>query len=203
MHRRRCKCTFPCPAFFQANARQSSTGTLLLVPGQGSIRNFARSVLPGSPPVFRNDKIMPSDHLGTEGAARSQPAALPVPANPLRILLVEDHADTRLSMEILLRRAAYQVRSADTAQKALALAAAHKFDLVITDIGLPDLSGIDLMKQLQERHGLEGIATSGYGGKVELEGSGVEFLHHLIKPINIEELRALLAELQVSKRPHS
>lgn len=143
---------------------------------------------------------MPSDHLEKGGASCVGPAGAPVPANPLRILFVEDHADTRLSMEILLRRAGHQVRSADTAQKALDLAAAHEFDLVITDVGLPDLSGIDLMNRLHERHGLEGISTSGYGGKAELERGGFEFLHHLTKPIKIDELRTLLAEFQISMR---
>lgn len=144
---------------------------------------------------------MASDHLEKTGTSFVRPATAPLSGNPLRILLVEDHSDTRLSMEILLRRAGYQVKSADTAQKASDLAAGHEFDLVITDVGLPDRSGIDLMKQLHERHGLEGIATSGYGGKAELERGGFEFLHHLTKPIKIDDLRTLLAEFQVSMRP--
>ncbi|HTO04385.1 MAG TPA: response regulator, partial [Opitutus sp.] len=81
----------------------------------------------------------------------------------LRVLLVEDHDDTRTSMEMLLRRAGYYVRSAESAAEALSWADKEKFDLAVTDIGLPDLSGRELMKQLSERHGMRGIATTGYG----------------------------------------
>jgi CheY-like chemotaxis protein len=120
----------------------------------------------------------------------------------LRVLIVEDHFDTRMSMEILLRRAHHHVQSAGTAKEALDQAASGHFDVVITDIGLPDMSGIELMKQLRERHGLQGIATSGYSDDDELQGAGSEFLHQLTKPIRMEELRGLLAELEVNKRAH-
>src|SRR5688500_4960800 len=131
--------------------------------------------------------MMSSDDLAAnrrEAAASSDTGA--GTNDRLRVLVVEDHSDTRMSMEILLRRADYYVRSAETAQAALELAAKEKFDVVVTDIGLPDMSGIELMKQLRDRYGLDGIAASGYGEAEELERSGVEFLHHLTKPIKME-----------------
>jgi CheY-like chemotaxis protein len=116
---------------------------------------------------------------------------------------VEDHLDTRMSMEILLRRANHHVQSAETGQRALDRAAAESFDVVITDIGLPDMTGVELMKKLRERYGLQGIATSGYSGdNEELQASQGEFLHHLTKPIQMQQLRELLAELQANKRAH-
>ena len=107
-----------------------------------------------------------------------------------------------MSMEILLRRADHYVQSAETAQAALELAAKEKFDVVITDIGLPDMSGDELMKELRDRYGLEGIAISGvWRASTRLQRSGADFLHHLTKPIKMEELRHLLAEVHIMKRP--
>src|SRR5258708_7347719 len=105
--------------------------------------------------------MMSSDHLrpAWNGAA-SSPDVGGLPKG-LRVLLVEDHFDTRASMEMVLRRADHYVRSAATAQRAVELAATEKFDVVITDLGLPDRSGIELMRDLHARHGLIGIATSG------------------------------------------
>jgi CheY-like chemotaxis protein len=148
---------------------------------------------------------MSSDDL--QSAARDKAS----PADPaagrvgprLRVLFVEDHSDTRMSMEILLRRADYYVQSAETAAGALELAAKEKFDVVITDIGLPDMSGVELMNELRATYGLEGIATTGYGEEDELQRNGGDFLHHLTKPIKMEELRHLLDEVQILKRPES
>jgi CheY-like chemotaxis protein len=125
---------------------------------------------------------------------------VPAARDGLRILLVEDHSDTKLSMEILLRRAGHTVRSAERAQDAIALAAQHEFDLVITDIGLPDMGGVDLMKRLHHDYGLTAIGTSGYGGDNSLLPDGPPFIHYLTKPINMEELRSLLTEFSAMKR---
>jgi CheY-like chemotaxis protein len=142
--------------------------------------------------------MMSSDDLGTNANEPTHSAK--TADDRLRVLIVEDHFDTRMSMEILLRRARHYVQSAETAQEALAQAASDNFDVVITDIGLPDMNGIELMKQLRERHGLQGIATSGYSDGEELQAAQSEFLHHLTKPIRMEQLRELLAELRVNKR---
>lgn len=140
---------------------------------------------------------MSSEFLGNESEpATSQTERSGSLEGGLRVLLVEDHADTRMSMEILLKRAGHQVRSAGTAHEAISLAANEKFDVVITDIGLPDRSGTDLMRELHERHGLIGIATSGYGASadatLDLDDG---FAYHLIKPISMPRLRELLREI--------
>ena len=142
------------------------------------------------------DDLAPIQPEAASGRKGSDPTN-----DQLRVLFVEDHSDTRMSMEILLRRGDCYVKSAETAEAALALAANEKFDVVITDIGLPDMNGIELMKQLRDRYGLEGIATSGYGELDGLDASGADFLHHLTKPIKMEELRHLLAEIHILKKP--
>src|SRR5205823_5859407 len=64
-----------------------------------------------------------------------------------RILLVEDHHDTAQTMARLLRGFGYNVRLADSVASALQVAQAEHFDVIISDIGLPDGSGLDLMRQ--------------------------------------------------------
>lgn len=113
-----------------------------------------------------------------------------------RILLVEDHRDTRNALERLLRRHQHEVWSASNASAALELAARHKLDLVISDLGLPDVSGMELMRRLRDQYGLEGIAVSGYGMDDDIVGSrAAGFVHHLTKPISLERLHEMIANI--------
>jgi len=105
---------------------------------------------------------------------------------PLRILLVEDHVDTQQIMSRLLQSFKHDVKSASSIKSALALAGAHPFDLVITDIGLPDGSGGALMSQLRAMYNLPGIAVTGFGAEHWDMTWG--FAARLIKPITLEQL---------------
>jgi len=110
---------------------------------------------------------------------------------PLRILLVEDHIDTQHIMSRLLRSFKHDVKSASSIQSALALASSHPFDLVITDIGLPDGSGGTLMTQLRAMYDLPGIAISGFGADdFDLTWG---FRARLVKPITLEQLERAIA----------
>ena len=79
------------------------------------------------------------------------------------ILLVEDHLDTAVALSRLLRLAGYRVGTAGGVQDALRLCATEQFDLLISDIGLPDGTGHELMRELADRSGAKGIVVSGYG----------------------------------------
>ncbi len=76
------------------------------------------------------------------------PAPEPAAARPLKLLLVEDHADTAQMMARLLRSEGYSVEIAGNVASALDMASRHQFDLMISDLGLPDGTGHDLMRQL-------------------------------------------------------
>ena len=82
------------------------------------------------------------------------------------------------------------MKSAASVSEAIALAASQVFDLVISDIGLPDGSGFDLMKELTvNQPGLKGIALSGYGMEDDLLRSRESgFSSHLVKPVRIHSL---------------
>jgi PAS domain S-box-containing protein len=114
----------------------------------------------------------------------------------LRILLVEDHDDTRHVFQAILGRKGHSVKGAATGEAALALASSNAFDLVISDLGLPDLSGTELMTILQERYSLRGVALSGYGMEEDIRKSkAAGFAYHLTKPVDPAKIDQLLTEL--------
>ena len=128
--------------------------------------------------------------------AQIAPALSPRSAErqPMRILLVEDHEDTNRSLTSLLRRRGYQVKSALTFQSAIELSAKEKFDVLISDLGLPDGSGIDLIQKLVSKPPL-GIALTGFGMEQDIRKSReVGFHHHLVKPIDLNKLDSLIQE---------
>src|SRR6266542_152203 len=88
-----------------------------------------------------------------------------------RILLVEDHKDTAKIMMRLLKGFDYDVQLADTVAGALLVAGQLKFDLVISDLGLPDGTGFELMKQLHQMYPIHGIALSGYAMDDDIQKS--------------------------------
>ncbi|MHA3770100.1 response regulator [Verrucomicrobiota bacterium sgz303538] len=108
----------------------------------------------------------------------------------MRLLLVEDHEDTSRSLSRLLQKRGYQVRTALSVAAALEEAEGYDFDVLISDMGLPDGSGIDLMKQLTLDHcTIRGIALSGYGMEEDVQRSkSVGFREHLTKPVDISRL---------------
>jgi PAS domain S-box-containing protein len=116
-----------------------------------------------------------------------------------RLLVVEDHEPTLAVLTRLLRSQGHDVMTASTVKDALTLASKNTFDFVISDLGLPDGSGIDLMMVLSNDYGLRGIALSGYGMAEDLaktEQAG--FLAHLVKPINFDQLHRVLQQVQVA-----
>jgi len=123
------------------------------------------------------------------------PSASP-PVRGLRILLVEDHADTRKILQWVLKGKGHSVETAGSADEALALAGRQEFDLLISDLGLPDLSGTELMTILRDRYSLRGIAVSGYGAKKDVRQSkAAGFDCHLTKPINPTIVDQMVAQI--------
>jgi signal transduction histidine kinase/response regulator of citrate/malate metabolism len=141
---------------------------------------------PGRGAVFTIDLSTVAPPVITHALA---PPPLPSHPEPYRLLVVEDHKPTLDVLAGLLRRRGHDVDTAGSVKSALLLAASRTFDFVISDLGLPDGDGTDLMRQLTRDHGLRGIALTGYGMEQDFartEQAG--FLAHLVKPINFEAL---------------
>ncbi|PYQ65165.1 MAG: hybrid sensor histidine kinase/response regulator [Acidobacteria bacterium] len=130
--------------------------------------------------------------------AREVPAPGPEPEiPPLRILLVEDHADTAEAMADLLREMGHEVTVAGSVAGGLAAAEGHagRIDLVLSDLGLPDGTGLDLMTELHGRYGVRGIALSGYGMEEDVRKSlEAGFDRHLTKPVNLQALQTAIQD---------
>lgn len=119
----------------------------------------------------------------------SRPPVKKNAARDIRILLVEDHEPTRESLTHLLSRRNYKVTPAGSLAEARALVTKRKFNLLISDIGLPDGNGYDLMEELRKRSHLKGIALTGYGMEHDVSRSyAAGFAAHLTKPVRMESL---------------
>jgi signal transduction histidine kinase len=111
----------------------------------------------------------------------------------LRILLVDDHPDTSVALEKLLTRRGHIVAAARDMRSAMEAAESRQFDLLISDVGLPDGSGLELMTHLRATSGIRGIAISGFGMNGDVEKSlQAGFTEHLVKPVNLEKLEAAI-----------
>ncbi|MDB5297603.1 MAG: Chemotaxis protein methyltransferase CheR [Phycisphaerales bacterium] len=124
------------------------------------------------------------------------PAAAADATKRLRVLVVEDHDDTRKMLGLMLRSFGFDVTAAGTVREAVALADGQAFDLLLSDIGLPDGSGHDVMRHVRGRQNIRGIALSGFGQDDDLRRSQeAGFEQHLTKPINLQTLREAVAPL--------
>ena len=116
----------------------------------------------------------------------------------VRLLLVEDHEDTNRSLTRMLRRRGYEVHPANDIRSALDIATRKQFDVLVSDIGLPDGSGIDLLKALRAKRDVFGIALSGYGMEEDIRRSGeAGFSHHLVKPVDLNKLDSIIQEMSL------
>lgn len=163
-------------------------------PGPGKGSTFViRIPLPTNSLVLSPSE--PSAH-GTESSPAGDSAAPRIP-----LLLVEDHGPTRVVLSNLLRQRRYAVVSTDTVADALRLAASQPFDLVVSDLGLPDGTGYELMAQLTRRYGLKGIALSGYGMEQDIAKSReAGFVGHITKPVTFQALEKALDRLHATVR---
>jgi len=127
---------------------------------------------------------------GTTGVVRT--------SKKLRLLLVDDHADTRSVLSRLLNKKGHEVATAASAREALEILNGRRFDALISDIGLPETGGYELIREAKRRQSLKGIALSGLGMDEDVQRS-VEagFDHHLTKPINFQELQLVLEKISV------
>jgi signal transduction histidine kinase/ActR/RegA family two-component response regulator len=121
------------------------------------------------------------------------PPAEPETAHRPRILLVEDHTPTRLALANLLIRRQCEVVTAGDMAAARMLVGDGQFDLLISDIGLPDGNGCDLMREFRDHYNLRGIALTGYGSQEDIERSeAAGFSTHLTKPVSMQALDCAL-----------
>jgi len=156
-------------------------------------RIWAESAGLGKGAVFFID--LPALVAGEDGSKPVEHEPGPVPAG-LRILLVEDDESTRVTLERLLQRRGHRIAVAATAGQARKLAADGEFDLFISDLGLPDGSGHDLMRELRRIKEVPAIALSGFGMDEDVFRSRTSgFGEHLTKPVDMAALDRAIARV--------
>lgn len=155
----------------------------------------AVSAGPGQGASFVVDlPVLATNPRPTLAASAAKPATEPA---GLEILLVEDHRPTLQAMARLLGMMGHRVATAACCTEARELAAARPYDLLISDLGLPDGSGLDLMRELQNRFQGRAIALTGYGMESDVRSTHeAGFAEHLTKPVQIAALRAAIARLR-------
>jgi CheY-like chemotaxis protein len=134
--------------------------------------------------------------------ALTKPCALEpqTPPTGLHILLVDDHPDTCAALERLLKLRGHSVTTANSMREAMEVAAAGgAFDLLISDVGLPDGNGMDLVRYLRTQRPIRGIAISGFGMDADISKSlEAGFSEHLVKPVKLEKLEAAIARVMAN-----
>src|SRR5216110_2772831 len=137
--------------------------------------------------------------IGHDGETQDQEVdRQPKPAAPRhrRVLLVDDHHDTCIGMKRMLERHGYEITLAHSADQAVEKVRTQDFDLLISDIGLPDRSGYELMREVRLNKNLPGIALSGFGSEQDIsQAREAGFSEHLTKPINFERLEKTIQAL--------
>jgi DNA-binding response OmpR family regulator len=121
----------------------------------------------------------------------------------MKILLVEDHADTLETVTLLLRRSGHEVLPTATCAEARSAAQAESdIQAIVGDLGLPDGDGVDLLVELKQRFGCPTIALTAYGMDADLKrcsAAGVD--RHLLKPVGVIELTGALNALCANPNP--
>jgi CheY-like chemotaxis protein len=118
------------------------------------------------------------------------------PSRGLRILVVEDHGDTRRTLSRLLSYFGHQISVADSRQSALEMIAAKKFDVLLSDIALPDGSGYDVLSQAKQKQHVKSVALTGFDRDEDIQrGKQAGFDFYLTKPVDFAELRTVLGQI--------
>lgn len=141
---------------------------------------------------------LPLAVLSASGRVKLPPP--PIKPQPLRILLVEDHQASRDTLARLLSRRGHVVSTSDCIAQAKILAQNGTFDLVVSDLGLPDGTGHDLMRDLVRDYGMRGIALSGFGMAEDIQQSREAGFHeHLTKPVDVSALERAMMRVMESR----
>jgi PAS domain S-box-containing protein len=147
-------------------------------PGQGSTFRLELETVPANATASPEPISPPSNPTGRSG---------------LNVLLVEDNQETLRYLTWILRKRNYNVVPVDRVSAALAAAEEAQFDLLISDIELPDGTGHELIHDLGGGRTLPGIAISGFGSEEDLQQSACAgFAEHLTKPIDVNRLESAI-----------
>jgi CheY-like chemotaxis protein len=145
-------------------------------------------------------KVADGRAAGLESGLMAVTARGPAVSRPLEILLVEDHGDTARILQRMLQAKGHRVETAGDVATALERMQERSFDLLLSDLGLPDRSGLELRQELHQMgRDMPSIALSGYGQDEDIRRSReAGFAEHLTKPVNFGQLEAAIGRVAVA-----
>ncbi len=132
-----------------------------------------------------------------KAAEPSEPESIPtINRAKIKLLLIEDHADTARALVRLLGNRGYNITSLATVASALEVIAREQFDLLLCDLGLPDATGFDFIEKVRQTHNTPAIALTGFGMQQDVERAlQAGFDAHLTKPVNLQKLEITMWKL--------
>ena len=154
----------------------------------------ARSAGPGSGASF----IVKLPCPAVTKSKKSSDAGETTRLRAIRILVVDDHRDTAESLRMVLAQQGHEVRAAASISQALKVAENYEFDILISDMGLPDGHGTELLARLRSATArpILGIAMSGFGMEDDRQRSRqAGFAEHLTKPVELAVLNQAVTRL--------
>lgn len=127
------------------------------------------------------------------------PSLTTISAQPLRILIIDDNVDSATGLSLCLESLGYELRSAHTGKEGVTAARNYQPDVILLDIGLPDIDGCEVARRLREEHCLNStriVAMTGYSGDADRDrAQRAGFDHYLVKPVELPKLLELLDAL--------
>jgi len=135
------------------------------------------------------------------GGAGPPTASLPS-LSGFRLLVVDDNKDAANSLALLLKLQGHEVRVAYSGAAALDIAASYRPDMILLDIGMPEMDGYEVARRLRQWPGFENVvltALTGWGQQEDRRRAAeAGFNHHLVKPPEPKMLEGVLAELRAA-----
>ena len=164
----------------------------------GSIAAASEGTDKGSTFTVTVPSVPPPEHATDSNGDRERKSR--PQTRTLNILLVEDHADTARVMSRLLRRLGHTVEMSDSVAGALQLAQSGEFDVLLSDIGLPDGTGLELIRQIRQTNDMPAIALTGFGMDDDItKCKEAGFTAHLTKPVNFQRLEMVIQQVAMAK----
>jgi CheY-like chemotaxis protein len=158
----------------------------------GIVRLHGGSVTVDSPGRGGGTRVLVRLPVTGDAGAMAQPQAT-AQKQQINILLVDDHDDTLMLMKMMLERRGYAVHAVMSAGEAVEVARQRRFDLLISDINLPDGNGLDVFREIRGLGTSRAIALSGFGRDADVRRSReAGFLEHLVKPVNMQKLHEVI-----------
>lgn len=157
------------------------------------------TVLPSWQQIPFSSQFSPAQNVPIDSSRTSKPSLTRTSEQTCTVLVVDDVSDVTDMLSVLLTHAGYEVSVAGSAKDAIALARTRHFDIVVSDIGMPEMNGYQLAEALRQIHGYETVpmvAVTGYSMFDDRNRSlTAGFNEHLTKPIDPRAFLDLIEQL--------